>query len=209
MKTGIITALALSLLLGGCSTSNLLTSTEPQQTIYTLRPVEPSGQGSVAAARVVEITTPSLPPGMDSDRYVLFLDDGQKLDYFAAARWSAGLDQIVQNITRRSASAVLPYVVAITSGQGVDPDYRLQLKVNEFQPVYGTDSTAAPLLKASIEFTLVAVPEDKIVSSFTLTKQEVAADNRLDVITLGLERMLQDIEREAFTKLDPKLRAPK
>lgn len=209
MKTRMIMAFACALLLSGCSTSELLKSTEPQQTIYTLRPVEPSGQGSSATARVVEITAPSLPPGMDSDRYALFFDDGQKLDYYASARWSSTLDHIVQDVTRRSASAVLPYVVAITSGQGVDPDYRLQLKVNEFQPVYGTDSNAAPLLKASIEFTLVSIPSDKIVSSFTLTKQEVAAENRLDIITLGLERMLQDIEREAFTKLDPKLRAPK
>ena len=209
MKKNIIMTAALALLLAGCSTSELLKSTEPQQTIYTLRPVEPSGLGSAAAARVVEITAPTLPPGMDSDRYVLFLDDGQKLDYFAAARWSAPLDYIVQDVTRRSASAVQPYIVATTPGQGVDPDYRLQMKVNEFQPVYGADSMAAPTLKVSIEFTLVAVPEDKIVSSFTLTKHDVAAENRLDGITSGLEHMLQEIEREAFMKLDPKLRAPK
>lgn len=209
MKTKIIMAAALAFLLPACSTSELLKSTEPQQTIYTLRPVASSGQGSAATARVVEIAAPSLPPGMESDRYVLFLDDGQKLDYFAAARWSAGLDQILQDVTRRSASAVQPYIVATTPGQGVDPDYRLQLKVNEFQPVYGADSMAAPTLKVSIEFTLVSVAEDKIVSSFTLTRHDAASENRLDVITLGLEHMLQEIEREAFMKLDPKLRAPK
>ena len=146
---------------------------------------------------------------MDSDRYALFLDDGQKLDYFATARWSSTLDRILQDVTRRSASAVLPYIVATTPGQGVDPDYRLQLKVNEFQPVYGVNPSAAPTLTVSVEFTLVGVPSDKIMSGFTLSKQEPASENRLDVITLGLERMLQDIEREAFTKLDPKLRAPK
>lgn len=203
----IIAALALILALGGCSSGSLLTSTEPQQTIYTLRPIASTGAASGTSARVLEISTPSLPPGMESDRIALFLDDGQKIDYFASARWSASLDYIIQDFTRRTASAALPYVVAVTKDQSIEADYRLQIKVNEFQPVYGADAKAAPVLKANIEFTLIRLPSDQIVSSFTLSKQEALQENRLDLITLGLEKLLQDIEREAFAKIDTKLQA--
>jgi len=209
MRMTFMAALALMLVLSGCSTSKLLTSTEPRQTIYTLRPIASTGEASATGARVLEISSPSLPPGMDSDRIALFLDDGQKLDYFASARWSASLDHTIQDFTRRSVSATLPYIVAVTRDQGIEANYRLQIKVNEFQPVYGKDSNAAPLLKANIEFTLIRLPSDQIVSSFTLSNQQALQENRLDLITLGLETMLQDIEREAFLKIDAKLQEKK
>ncbi len=199
---------ALMLALTGCSTSNLLQSTEPQQTIYTLRPVEPTGESSDVLARVLEISVPSVPPGMEQNRIALFLDDGQKLDYYAGARWSSSLDHIVQEFTRRTAGATLPYIVAVTPDQGIEADYRLQIKINEFQPVYSKGaSNSAPFLKASVEFTLIRLPSDQIVSSFTLSRNVEAQENRLDVITLGLESLLREIERDAFAKIDKKLQA--
>ncbi len=201
-------AIAVLLMLTGCSTSQLLTSSEPQKTIYSLRPVEAVGEPSGQVARVLEIALPSVPPGMDRDRIALYLADGQKLDYYAGAQWSSTLDVLVQNVTRRTASSVLPYVVAITPDQGITPNYRLQLKINEFQPVYGVDTSTSPIVKANIEFTLIQLPSDKIVTSFTLSKETQVSDNRLDLITLGLENLLQDIEHEGFLKMDEKLRNP-
>lgn len=209
MKIGLMMALACTVFVAGCSTAGVLKSTEPQQTVYTLRPVEPAGAPSGIPARVIEIATPALPPGMDTDRVALFLANGQKLDYYAAARWSAPLRRIIQDVTRRNASAVLPYVVAVTPEQGMAATFRLQIKVNEFQPVYETDANGVPLLKANLEFALVRANSDKLISSFTLSKEERANDNKLDAITSGLELMLQDLEREAFTRLDETLRAGK
>jgi ABC-type uncharacterized transport system auxiliary subunit len=209
MKIGLIMALTCAVFLSGCSTANVLKSTEPQQTVYTLRPLVPAENSSDLPARVLEIALSALPPGMDTDRIALFLADGQKLDYYAAARWSAPLRRIVQDVTRRNASAVLPYVVAVTTEQGMEADFRLQVKVNELQPVYEVAANGIPLLKANVEFALVHANSDKLISSFTLSMKERARENKLDAITLGLERMLQDIEREAFTRLDGKLRATK
>ena len=206
MKINMTVALVLMMFLGGCAGS-LTTSTEPQQTIYTLRPVAATGVTSSASARILEIAVPSLPPGMDRDRIALFLQDGLKIDYYASARWSSNLEDVIQDVTRRSAGAVLPYVVAVTSNQDIGADYKLQMKINEFQPVYDVDSKAAPVLKASVEFTLIRLPEDRVISSFTLSKQAVPAENKLDMITLGLEGLLQDILREAFLKIDPKIRS--
>lgn len=195
-----------ALMLGGCSTSQFLTSTEPQQTIYSLRPLAAHGENAPVSARILEVSAPSVPPGMERDRIALYLNEGQKLDYYAAAQWSAPLDYLVQDVTRRSAGAVLPYVVAVTPDQGIAADYRLQVKINEFQPVYTADPGAPPVVKANVEFTLLRLPEDKIISHFTLSKQEAVAHNKLDDIILKMELLLQEIEQDAFEKLDSKLR---
>lgn len=195
--------LALALMLGGCS--SVLTSKEPQHTIYSLRPALVENGPSTKTARVMEIPHPSLPPGMERNRIALYMADGQKLDYYASALWAAPLEDVLQNFTRRTATLVLPYVVAVTPEQNLKSDYRLQIKVNDFQPVYGTDSSAAPLLKANLEFTLVSMPANKIVSSFVLSQEARAESNRLDSIVTGLEKMLQDIEREAFSRMDERI----
>lgn len=204
-----VLSLSCLMMLSACSTSRLLVSTEPQQTIYSLRPIASTGETSSRAAKIIEILAPSVPPGLDRDRIALGLNDGQKLDYYATARWSASLDHMVEEFTRRSASAVLPYVVTVTPEQAIDPDYKLQLKVNEFQPVYEAGSDTVPMLKVGIEFTVIAFADDRIVSSFTLYKQEMAQDNRLDAVVSGLEKLLREIEREAFLKMDEKMNPAK
>jgi ABC-type uncharacterized transport system auxiliary subunit len=191
------------LALGACSTGELLTSKEPQQTIYSLRTAALSGEPQPSSpARIIEISHPSLPPGMDRDRIALYTHNGQKLDYYASVRWSSTLGEVLQNFTRRTAGTVLPYVIAVTPDQNIDANYRLQIKVNEFQPIYGTDLNAAPVLEVSIEFTLIALPTDTVVGNFTLSKRGTASSNRLDTVTAGLEKMLQEIERDAFVKMD-------
>lgn len=202
------TALSLcaALALSGCSTGELLTSKEPPQTIYALRPAPANAEGPASTARIIEISHPSIPPGMEGDRIALYHNNGQKLDYYASARWTSTLDDVLQNFTRRTASSVLPYVIAVTPEQNIDAQYRLQLKVDEFQPVYGTDLTGAPMIEVSIEFTLISIQGDIVVSNFTLSKRGKATANRLDVVAAGLEKMLQEIEYDAFMRIDNVIR---
>lgn len=188
-----------------------LKSTEPQQTIYSLRPLaatQPEGLNVMGIARVVEIMKPTMPPGMERDRIALYLNGGSKLDYYAGYRWSAALDEVIQNFTRRTATNSLPNVVAVISEQAVDAQFRLQTKVNEFQPVYASDATSNPRLITNLEFTLISLPDEKILTSFTMGREGTATSNRLDVITAGLEKMLQDIEKDAFARLEPWLKNP-
>lgn len=198
---------ALPLLLTACaSPSKFLTSTAPAQTTYTLRPVaEVSPAENIGAARIVEIAKPLLPPGFETDRIALLTQGGQKLDYFAAAKWPDIFDNVVQDTVRRSARNVLPYIVAVTPEQAMDPDYRLQTKINEFQPVYGSDIASAPDLHVSVEFTLVKLPENRIVSSFILMRTTPSESNRLNAIAGAMERMFQDILAEAFKRLDARM----
>lgn len=206
-QTRIAASFGAILLLAGCGTSSLLTSQEPRQTIYALRAAAvDSAVPMDAPAQIIEITQPTLPPGMERDRIALYLDGGRKLDYFAAARWTSSLDDVLQDFTRRMAGNVLPYVIAVTPQESIHPNYRLQIKMLDFQPVYEGNADGTPMIEAVVEFTLVSLPKDKVVTSFVLGKRGRASDNRLDVITAGLEKMLQEIEYEAFMRIDHHLR---
>jgi len=201
MKT--ILALSMAMALGGCAG---LQSDAPPDAIYSLRPAAATGEIETGPVKILEIAPPAVPPGMDRDRIALYTNDGQRLDYFASAVWSSDLGDVLQNFTRRSAMTILPYVVAVTPDQSIAPNYRLQVKLNEFEPVYQGNLDQIPNLKVEAEFTLVALPHETMISSFTLSRNGAAQDNRLDSITAGLEGMLQDIEHEAFLKIDPLMR---
>lgn len=179
----------------------LLQSTAPQETIYTLRPVPRTDAPAIDQARVVEVMKPAVPPGFETDRIALYTNGGQKLDYYSASKWTTLIDDVIQNFTRRTMSTILPSVVTTIPAESLMADFRLQLKVNEFQAVYDAGLDTPPRLVTDLEFTLISLPEERIVRSFSLGKTGVATSNRLDVIAAGLEKMLQELQAEAFTKM--------
>jgi ABC-type uncharacterized transport system auxiliary subunit len=191
--------------LAGCGA---LKSAEPQQVMYSLRPVAATESPAIGERVVLEIVKPTVPPGFDRDRIALYLNGGNRLDYFASARWSSTLDELIQTVTARTAANLYPNVVANASEQNVSAQYRLQLKINEFQPIYEAAATSNPRLISNIEFTLISLPDEKILTSFVMGREGTASSNRLETITLGLEKMLQEIERDAFSRLEPWLKAP-
>ena len=200
-----LTALALT----GCSPTKLLTTDEPRQTIYALRGQVSEPSGYTGPSKIVEIAHPTLPIGFERSRIAFYMDDGRKLDYYASANWPGPLDGVLEEFTHRMLAATLPAIITVSPTQPVDADFRLQTRVIDFQPVYGSSFDAAPLLQTRIEFTLVALPSEKIVSSFTLQNETQASSPRRDVIISELEAQLQAIESEAFVKLAPHLKQKK
>lgn len=202
MKRTLLLLSSLSLLAApGCA---LLKSNEPRQTTYTLRPAPASQapQGETGPARIVELPKPDVPSGFERDRIALYLDDGRKLDYYASARWAAPFNIVAEDFTRRALAASLPNVVQVTPVQSVDADYRLQVRINDFQPVYRGSFKDAPRLMTSVSFTLVNLPDESIVTSFTLSAEQDASSPRLDVIISELSAQLDTVQRDAFTRLE-------
>lgn len=204
----LIPAICAAILLSGCA-STFLKSDEAPVAIYSLRPmdkVETLSAGSQSLSKVLEIQRPSLPPGFDTARIGMYLENGRRLDYYAAAKWPTALDETLQEFTAQNARKTFPNLIVINPGSGVDADYLLQIKVNDFQPVYASGAQNAPLLVASISFTLLALPEENIVTSFTVEQQVQAEANNLGVITAGLETLLQSVERKAFETIAQKIK---
>ncbi len=207
MMRGFIILAAFLPVLSACAGGGILKSTEPRQVIYTLRPAPEDGSKTAGAARIVEIAKPQVPPGFETDRIALYTQGGKKLDYYAGAKWADLLDSTLQDTLRRSARNVLPSIVAITSTQGMDGQFRLQTKVNEFAPVYADGTTAAPTVRVSVEFTLVRLPDNVIVSSFILGQTRVVEANSLDAATGAMEEMMQQTLTEAFRRMEKTLAA--
>lgn len=202
----IIPALLSVILLSGCS--SFLTSNEKPQAIYSLkeaREISPI-KSADAPALVLEIQRPVLPPGFDTSRIAMYLENGRRMDYYAAAKWASPLDEVIQEFTVQTARKTFVNSVVAASGQALEADYRLQTKVNEFQPVYANGPEAAPLLVASVSFTLLAMPEERIATSFTIDQQVPAHMNTLGSITAGLEYLLQSVEAQAFETISNRMK---
>lgn len=209
MKTmrGFIILAACMPMIASCAGGGLLKSTEPRQNIYTLRPAPEDATKTAGAARILEVAMPQVPPGFETDRIALYTQGGKKLDYYAGAKWADLLDSTLQDALRRSARNVLPSVVAITPTQGTDGQFRLQTKVNEFAPVYEGGASGAPTVRVSVEFTLVRLPENAIVSSFILKQARVAEADSLDSVAGALEGAMQETLAEAFRRMEKTLAA--
>ena len=199
---GCISALALS----ACSPKTFLKSDEPPQITYSLRSTGQNGSVFSGPTKIVEIAKPILPPGFEQNRIVLFMDDGRKLDYYAGAVWPGPLDNVLEEFTKGALTATLPSIISVGRTESVAADYRLQLRVIDFQPIYGSNAEVPPRLLTRIEFTLVTLPSEHIVSNFILNRDGVASSARRDIIIGELQSQLQSMEGEAFARIAPHLK---
>lgn len=188
--------LASVLLLSGCGGFK---SSTPPPTLYPLHAAAEAPQPA-KAQRVVSVAEPLVPPGFDSDRIAIYLEQSRRMDYAAGAAWPAPLPKVLQDFIVHAAAAN-PRVMAVLPDSGAPASYNLMVRVNDFEPVYAADAKAVPLLKASMTFSLVALDRNKIIASFTESRENPAAANSLTAITGGLETLAQDMVSQAWQKM--------
>ena len=191
------------LLLTGCA-SSLLKSNEPAPTIYSLRPTSDLQAIEAPAkftAKIIEIQRPALPPGFDTAQIGMYLADGRQINYFTGAKWPSPLDDTLQEFTNQTARLMLPSLIVTYPGQSIETNYRLQIRVNDFEPIYTDGPNQPPQLVASLTFNLLAMPDEKLLTSFTVEQKKTADGNSLGSITDGLQGLLQSVEQQAFTTI--------
>ena len=180
-----------------------LTSKQPPPALYALHPGETAAAIPVAGSPVVEVAEPQLPAGFDTDRIALQMQGGRRLDYYAGAKWPGPLDEALQDFIVESARQAWAGPLVDTPDLSVPAHYRLAVTVNDLQPVYAAGPESAPELRARLTFTLIALPEEKPVTSFTLKAAAPAASNDLSAVTGGLETLLRAILAEGLGRLAP------
>jgi ABC-type uncharacterized transport system auxiliary subunit len=197
-----LSSIAAALALSACSGLGL-SSKQPAPTIYALHAGAETGQmpSGNRTSGVISVDEPTLPAGFETDQIALFLDGGRRLDYYSAAKWPAPLDQVLHGVIIQAGRTVLPKMIIDTPDLNVPANYRLAVKVNQFAPMYARDAETAPELRVSMTFTLVQLPQEKIMSSFTLQDSRPAAGNSLTAVTSGLEGLLQNTLDTAFGRL--------
>jgi ABC-type uncharacterized transport system auxiliary subunit len=175
--------------------------------IYTLHPKDATATAGKGAATVV-IPKPELPPGLaGTQRIALTFGAGAQMDYYADARWSAGLDDLVQAVLIQAARRGLKGTVVNTPELGTAARYKLAAKITDFQPVYKDAPDTIPTLTVGMTVTVTRQPTGAAQTQFSVKKTAPAAANTLTEVTKGLEMLLQAAADEAIQKAAPALQA--
>jgi ABC-type uncharacterized transport system auxiliary subunit len=180
-----------------------LQSKQPPSELYVLHPLPSEGKGAVAAKaeKVMIVPEPLLPAGFKTDQIVLFMQDGRRLDYFANARWPADLDRVLQDFIIQSLRKSWPHTIVTTPDAALPAAWRLLVKVVDFQPVYANGPDSTPEIHIAMTFTLVAMPDGKIINDFTLARKTMAPANTMTAVTSQMESLLRSLLREAAGKI--------
>jgi len=186
------------LALGVCAwatacTGSLFRSKAVPPSIYLLSaPPGTNAASSAASAAAPALTTanlavlkPRVRTGLDTDRIAVLYPD-RRLDYFADARWSGPLDDVVQDLA----------VQAFRNGarlQNVDSDasaftsgYWLEIEIVDFQAEYAA-AGAAPTISVRMMARVGSAGDRNILGSFTAAARQTATDNRLTAIVDAYE----------------------
>ena len=195
--------LGFALLLSGCSGFSLKSSAPPM-TLYRLQAAPPALQAG-PPQRIIAIAEPVVPPGFESERIAVYLEQGRRMDYAAGAAWPGPFPKVLQDFMVQSAATV-PGLLGVTSDSGLPATAVIVARVNDFEPVYTTDAKSAPMLKESMTFMLEGLDGRRSEPMFTLTGEIPASANTLMAITAGLQTLAQNLTAQAFQKITPVLR---
>jgi len=169
-----------SLALAACGGS-LFQSKAPPTAMYLLSvSAAPTG---VEIPVDLAVQKPRVRTGLDTDRIAALYPD-RRLDYFAGARWSGRLDEVVQDLALRAFRnrANLRNVHAGVFGFG--GGYWLEIDVADFQAEYSAnpgEGGAAPTIHVHL-WGLVGGPDRRTLSRIDAEVRQPATDNRLTAI---------------------------
>ena len=202
-------AMLIGLALGMTACISVNLGDPPPPTVFTLqtsdaqlktRPMQMRGSA------VVVVTKPEMPPALATDRIALFFEQDRRIDYYADAKWSGKLDDVVQEVLISRAQQRLPMTVVGTQSRALG-DYRLSVKITNLEPVYKAAADAPPRLDVEMTVTVIALPQERVRTQFTVKKSAQASENRLTPITAELGTLLQSVIDEALARAAPQFAA--
>jgi len=167
--------------LAGCGGS-LFRSHAPATTTYQLS-VAPQPAAAPIAADLA-VLAPHVRGGLDNDRIAALYPD-RRLDYLAAARWSAPLDEMVLDLTLQAfrRTAVLRNVD--TDASAFASGYWLELDVVDFQAEYPDTPSAtgeAPTVHVHLVGRIGGGGDRHLLGQLDAETRQRAASNRLTAV---------------------------
>lgn len=157
----------------------------------------PGGTASGAATGAAAAPAPTIPvdlavlrprirKGLETDRIAVLYPD-RHLDYFAGARWSGPLDEVLQDLAVQAfrTGASLRNVSADASA--FPSGYWLELDVTDFQADYST-AGGAPTIRVHVTARLGGATDRRVLASFDAAAAQPASDNRMTAIVEAYEK---------------------
>lgn len=177
--------LALTLLVTLVTGCSGLKSNAKSEQAFLLRPAPP-----VAAATPVPVTLqlprPVVQPGLDSPRIAL-ARPGNRLDYYAGARWAGSLSDVVHSLAAQTLRASGAFASVDSDRGGFGAQVVLAITVRRFEAEYGADENAAPRARVVLECTLGDRVERNTLATFDVDTTVQADANRLSSVVAALE----------------------
>jgi ABC-type uncharacterized transport system auxiliary subunit len=198
-------SVALALLLGACSG---LHSSRAVPQVYALRyaslvaagaradlPASTAG-GEGAPLPTLQVLRPLAAPGLDDD-HVTLLRDGQKLDYYAGARWAGPLPEVLQQLAIEALRARGSYRAVQGDAAPFVSEQVLQLEILSCTAVYGDGG--APAVQVRLVASFGRRGDRSLLATQLLEAQVPASDNHLGAVAAAYERALN----QALAQLAP------
>jgi ABC-type uncharacterized transport system auxiliary subunit len=189
--------LTLPWILGGCAGSLFKTQVAPP-TMYLLS-ADRAGPDTAAAGTTpttgavstdLAVLKPRVRAGLDTERIAALYPD-RRLDYFADARWSGPLDEVIQDLVVQlfHSRAGLTNVSADASAFG--SAYWLEIEVADFQAEYpagAASGTAAPTVRVHFLARIGSSGDRRIIARFEAEVRQPAESNRMGAIVDAYNR---------------------
>jgi cholesterol transport system auxiliary component len=178
-----VAAKVLSLLailcLASC-TGSLFKSKAAPPTVYMLR--MPAGAAAPAAPMPIDLAVlkPRLRAGLESDRIAVLYPD-RHLDYFADARWSGPLAEVLQDFALQEFHEHAQLRTVSGDASVFTSAYWLEIEVTDFQAEYPAGANA-PTVHVRVLARIGSSGERRILGQFLAQAQQPAAENRLTAI---------------------------
>jgi ABC-type uncharacterized transport system auxiliary subunit len=182
-------AIALAAICLAACTGSLFQSKVVPPAVYLL---SAGGPGAPAAARPdptipldLAVLKPKLRTGLETDRIAVLYPD-RRLDYFADARWSGPLGEVLQDLVLQELHSRANLRTVSSDASVFSSAYWLEIEVTDFQAEY-TSAAAAPTVRVHFLARIGSSGERRILGQFDASALQPAADNRLTAIVEAYE----------------------
>ena len=204
LLTGVLAAA-----LAAC-TGSFFKSSQPPSSTYLLSVTASPEADAAALPADLTVLMPRVRTGLDSDRVAALYPDG-RLDYFARARWSGPLDEVVQDLTLQAFHGRFRHVGSDTSA--FNGGYWLEIEIVDFQAEYaGSSPGAGPTAHVRLLARVGNGSDRHVLGEFEAEVRQPAADNHLTAVVAAYDaaanRALGEIVGETTRTIAAALSGP-
>jgi cholesterol transport system auxiliary component len=205
--------LAVPLIVSGCAGSLFKTKVAPP-TLYLLSVAPPAVAPAAAAAPApaaaapaaaapaaelkadLAVLKPRVRAGLDNDRIAVLYPD-RRLDYFADARWSGPLDEVVQDLVVQLFHSRAGLRNVSGDASAFASAYWLEIEVADFQAEYAAggpaDGGAPPNVHVHLLARIGSSADRRIIARFEADARQPATANRLGAIVDAYNRAANQV----------------
>jgi len=183
---------AAGLLLAACASFE---RNAPEPRVYRLPAVSaPAGTPADADLLVLE---PKVVPGLDTQR-IASLWPGNRIDYYAGARWSAALGRVVQgSLVQGIRGSGRVRTVEADPGR-FRASHVLGLEIERFEADYG--SGEPPVARVSMTATLARSGDRRALGTWSASAELAASANTLSAVTAALGQAYDEAATEILAR---------